>query len=73
MPKYRVFLARTVHLFASLEIEANDRDQALEKVQNAIDRGTFGTVVVTVQDGHPTEWNSEEEPIEITGIEEEQT
>ena len=70
MPQYHVMLARTVHLFANLEIEAHNRHQALEQVQNAIDRGTFGTVVVTIQDGHPTAWNSEEEPMEITGIEE---
>ena len=70
MPTYRVMLARTVHLFAHLEIEAPDQGQALEKVQNAIDRDTFGSVVMAIQDGHPTAWSHEEEPIYITGIEE---
>ena len=70
MPTYHVLLARTVHLLAHLDIEADDRDHAREKVQNAIDRGTFGTVVVTITDGHSTSWNSEAEAIEITGIEE---
>ncbi len=70
MPKYTVLLARTMHLFANLDIEADDRDHALEKVQNAIDRGMFGTVVVAIKDGHPTPWNSEDEAIEITGVEE---
>jgi hypothetical protein len=70
MPKYEMFIQRTLTLMTSVIVNAKDETKAKEKTENRIESGDFGDLSWNiVNSDKDVEWTEQNDDITIEEVE----
>ena len=73
MPRYTVFITRTLTLTTNVSVRAKNDQEASDKVQEMIDQGDCGTLNWTIEQCKTpfNDWQEEDHNVQIDSIEDE--
>ena len=71
MPRYTVFITRTLTLTTNIAVRAKNDQEASDKVQEMIDQGDCGTLNWSIEPGKVlfNHWQEEEHNVQIDSTE----